>query len=309
MVIINKISGRIIKRAFWPVCRSYARLLGDKPADKVYKMLCSLVFYQIHHYRPDFNIPKTFSEKIFSRMLFDRRSILTTLSDKFLVRNYVREKIGEEYLIPLLWTGTNPEEIPFSLLPDKFVIKTNHGSGAIFIANNKYTINQLELKRMLNYWLRKNFCLNSNIGIEWAYKNIPPRILVEQYLDEDGKPPKDYKFFCFSGRVEYLLITYDRFGYHREKHFTKEFVPLDLWNGSDQFPGPFNLPINYDKMIKIAEKLSVGFDFVRVDLYDIKGKIYFGELTFYPAGGLASFVPREWDYIFGEKWKYKIKDK
>ncbi len=305
MVIINIIINGIIKRVFWPLCRLYARLLGDNPADIIYKKLCSLVFYQIHHYWPDFNIPKTFSEKIFCRMLFDRRSILTTLSDKFLVRNYVRKKIGEEYLIPLLWTGINPEEIPFASLPDKFVIKTNHDSGTIFIAKNKYMINQLELKRMLNYRLRNNFCLNSDIGIEWAYKNIPPRILIEQYIEEDGKPPVDYKFYCFSGSAKYLLIIYDRFGYHREKHFTIDFLPLDFWNGIDQYHGPFNIPINYDEMIKIAEKLSADFDFVRVDLYNIKGKIYFGELSFYPAGGLAPFVPRDWDYIFGEKWKYK----
>lgn len=241
-------------------------------------------------------------------MLFDRRPILTLLTDKLQVRKVVKDKIGEEHLVPLLWSGSDPEKFPFAALPDKFVIKTNHGCGFTILVNNKQYLDIKATKKKLRAWLNSNFSRNSYLGHAWAYKNILPRIIVEQFLDEDGKPPRDYKFYCFSGRVEYLLITYDRFGYHREKHFTKEFVPLDLWNGLDQFPGPFNLPINYGKMIKIAEKLSVGFDFVRVDLYNIKGKIYFGELTFYPAGGLAPFVPREWDYIFGEKWKYKIKE-
>jgi len=307
MKLINKLAGTISKKLYWPICRGCARRLGDNPADKIYTTLCSLAFYQIHHYWPNLRCPRTFSEKIFYRMLFDRRSILTTLSDKLLVRKYVSNKIGEKYLIPLLWTGEKPEEIPFASLPNEFVIKTNHGCGFTIINNGMNYFDPNKALKVINLWLKKNFCLDFYLGHAWAYKNITPRIMIEEYLEEENKPPKDYKFFCFSGRVEYLLIVYDRFGYHREKHFTKEFVPLDLWNGSDQFPGPFSRPINYDEMIRIAEKLSTGFDFVRVDLYNIKGKIYFGELTFYPAAGLAPFVPRSWDYIFGEKWKLQIK--
>jgi len=247
-----------------------------------------------------------FSEKIFSRMMFDRRPILTLLTDKFLIRKYVYDQIGEQYLIPLLWTGTDPERIPFSSLPKRFVIKTNHGCGTIIIAKNKEILNLLKIKKLLKQWLKKNFCLDSNIGIEWAYKNISSRILIEEYLDEDNKPPKDYKFFCFSGRVEYVQVSFDRFGDASERILDRNFSPLDVYNGVKLYQGDIEQPVNYDKMIEIAETLSSDFDFVRVDLYNIKGKIYFGELTFYPAAGLAPFVPRMWDYIFGEKWKFEI---
>lgn len=235
-------------------------------------------------------------------MLFDRRKILTSLSDKLEARNYVANKVGQEYLVPLIGLFTDPYQIQPKLLPDKFVLKANHGCGFIRIIKNKNLVDFEKEKRLMETWLKTNFCLDAYFGYAWAYKNIIPKILVEEYLEEDGKPPKDYKFYCFSGKVEYILIVYDRFGLPRKKHFYRDFTPIDLWKGTEQYPGPFSPPDNLDQMITLAEQLSAGFDFVRIDLYNIHGKIYFGEFTFYPAGGLARFVPRQWDFIFGEKW-------
>ena len=300
---------RSAKNLYTYFCRYYSQKLGDRPADFTYRSLCSLKFIKEHGYYPRFKKPRSFSEKIWHRMLFDRSPIWTEISDKLKARELVKEKVGENFLPKILWQGERPEEIPFAELPDRFVIKTNHGAGYNVIVTNKKNLEHSRVLRRINDWLNLNFTYATFVGMAWAYKNIKPMIMVEEFLEENGKPPLDYKFFCFSGRVEYLLIVYDRFASHQEKHFTRDFVPLDLWNGADQYPGPFIRPYNLEEMIKVAETLSAGFDFIRVDLYNVNGKIYFGELTCYPAGGLAAFVPRKWDFIFGEKWilenKYK----
>lgn len=238
-------------------------------------------------------------------MLYCRDEKLTIISDKLLVRDYVKDKIGNDILVPILWKGTDPAKIPYDILPKKFVIKTNHGSQYNIIIKDKDYVNKKEIERKLRHWLNINYFFDESRGLTWSYKNINPYILIEEFLEENNKPPKDYKFFCFSGRVEYLLIVYDRFVNHREKHFTRDFIPLDLWNGSEQYPGPFVKPDNLKSMIQIAEKLAADFDFMRVDLYSMQGKIYFSELTCYPSGGWCPFVPRKWDFIFGEKWHLK----
>jgi len=300
-----------VKRIISYFCRQYARIQTryDRRADPILSSLTGIVYYLEHGYVPHFKNPRTFSEKVFSRMLYSRKQILTDVSDKLKVREYVSQRIGNRYFIPLLWQGENPDDIPFELLPSRLFIKTNHGCGYNIPVRDIRKYSPHKIRAQLRIWLRENFCTDSFLGIHWAYKNIKPMIMIEEFLEENGKPPLDYKFFCFSGRVEYLLIVYDRFASHQEKHFTRDFVPLDLWNGADQYPGPFIRPYNLEEMIKVAETLSAGFDFIRVDLYNVNGKIYFGELTCYPAGGLAAFVPRKWDFIFGEKWilenKYK----
>lgn len=303
MYYLRMINNLVEKKIYWPICRLYARRLNDKPADCIYEFLCSLAFIQLHHYWPNFRSPVTFSEKLFVRMMHDKRSILTNITDKILVREYVADKIGEQYLIPIFWTGSNPERIPLDSIPTPFVIKTNHGCGNIILVKDKNLLDINKLNKQLHKWLKINYCLDNYFGIEWAYKNIIPKILIEKYIEEEGKPPRDYKFFCFSGRVEYVQVSFDRFGNPSERILDRDFNPLDVYNGVELYDGKIEPPVGFSKMIEIAETLSREFDFIRVDLYNVKGKIYFGELTCYPAGGLAPFVPRKWDYIFGEKWK------
>lgn len=315
MIFLKKLKFKITKFLYELICRtsrsySHIRKSYDSPADTINSFFAKCLFLIVHEYLPHFKKPRTFSEKLFNRMLYSRDKIWAYVSDKFLVRQYVKQLVGEEILVPLLWVGSRPQDIPFNSLPQKFIIKMNHGCKYNIFIDKKNDLNYKDVINKLISWSKENYCLDHNAGLEWAYKNIKPKILIEEYLEEeDGKPPKDYKFFCFSGRVEFILITYDRFGYHREKHFTRDFSPLDLWNGTDQYPGPYSCPKNLGEMINIAETLSNDFDFMRVDLYNLKGKIYFGELTCYPAGGLAPFIPRKWDFIFGEKWELNKRHK
>jgi len=239
--------------------------------------------------------------------LFERNPVFTSITDKYRVREYVTEMVGSDRLIPLLWKGETPEEIPFDSLPNKFVIKTNHGCDYNIIVEDK---RQLEIKKViirLKKWLGENFGNDTFLGIAWAYRNIKPMILIESFLEENGRVPVDYKFFCFSGRVEFFKIDFSRFEAHSEKFFDRNFIKLDLFEqGLRQHHGKIDLPRNIDEMIAYAESLGAGFDFIRVDLYSIGEKIYFGELTAYPGGTSAKFEPDYYDYLFGEKWKYNI---
>lgn len=303
---MNPFSG-LYRQLYMRICRTYARLfIGDRPADSVMCYLIALHFWKVHKYWPNFKNPQSFEEKLCHRMLFDRNPHWTMLSDKLRVRNYVAEKVGNKYLVPLLWNGDSPEKIPFDELPDKYVIKATHGCGYNIIVNDKTKMDRIITRMQLNKWLSENFCKDRVHGVAWAYKNIKPMINVEAFLEYNGKVPIDYKFFCFSGRVEYLQMNFDRFGDPYEKTFDRDFNPLDLWQGTKQYTGNFVRPQNYDDMILVAESLAVNMDFIRVDLYTVGGRIYFGELTCYPGGGNIRFIPRKYDFVFGEKWNIKM---
>ncbi|MBN1363502.1 MAG: hypothetical protein JW976_01720 [Syntrophaceae bacterium] len=236
-------------------------------------------------------------------MLFDRDQKWTMLLDKWRVRSYIAGKVGSDHLIPLLWRGDKPEEIPFDELPLKFVIKANHGCGYNIIIKDKTQLNQVNTRLQLNKWLDENFCQDKYLGTAWAYKNIKPTIIVESFLEDNGDVPTDYKFFCFSGRTKYLQMNFDRFGDPYEKTFDRDFNPLDLWQGTRQYPEKVVRPDSYEDMVRLAESLAKGFDFIRVDLYNVDCQIYVGELTCYPGGGNVQWIPRKYDFLLGEKWK------
>jgi hypothetical protein len=254
---------------------------------------------------PDFVHPHSFSEKNWSRMLHNRNPKLTLLSDKLLVRDYVAEKVGSEYLIPLLWVGDDPNAIPFDILPSKFVIKANHGCGYNIFVSDKTQLNEEKAKMKLGKWLGENFCQDKYLGTEWAYKNIKPTIVIESFIEENGKAPTDYKFWCFSGRVECIILYFDRFENISIKTFNRNFEPIELRFAVPEYHGKYHCPLNLDEMIKVAESLAKGFDFVRVDLYNHQGSILFGELTFYHGGTSYKFLPASQDYFFGDKWQWK----
>lgn len=295
---------RLFKVFYWPICRAYARHLRDRPADTLMHCLSIPQFWWAYRFLPNFVQPRRFSEKVWHRQLYERDPRLTMISDKFRVRDYVAAKIGSNYLIPLLWNGDKPEEIPFDNLPQKFVIKTNHGCGYNIIIQDKTRLDKKKVILKLKKWLKENFGEDYFIGIAWAYKNIRPHIIIETFVEENEKPPVDYKFFCFSGRMEFFKIDFDRFEGHSEKFFNKELNGLDVIElGLKQYKGKIDIPDNFDDMVRVAEKLSAEFDFMRVDLYSSKNKVYFSELTPYPGGVAAKFVPDSFDYIFGDKWK------
>ncbi len=290
------------------MCRLYARyFMGDKVADCIMRFLCSFQFFNVYRFWPDFLKPEHFSEKLWSRMLHERNPLLTLISDKFRVRDYVAQKVGNNYLIPLLWYGSNPEKIPFQELPQKFVIKTNHGCGYNIIVSDKKNLDRRAINTKLNKWLNENYCQDQNLGLEWGYKNIKPIIIIESFIGNEDKPPIDYKFYCFAGHVEIVTVHFDRFEEHKAKAFDRNFKPYKFLSDFEQYGGHFERPDNFVSMLAVAESLAVDFDFIRVDLYSQENNIYFGELTPYPAGisNFRGFDMRCIDDILGKKWKTK----
>ncbi|MEI8045576.1 MAG: ATP-grasp fold amidoligase family protein [Verrucomicrobiota bacterium] len=220
-----KLANIIQKGLYWPLCRAYARRLGDRPADANLRFLCGFQFWHLNHRWPNFVQPRSFSEQVWSLQLHGRDPRLTIISDKLRVRDYVASKAGNEYLVPLYWSGGDPDEIPFNELPQRFMLKTNHGCGFLLAVNEKASLDRESAKSQLREWLGVNYCRDVFLGIAWAYRNIPPKILVEALLEENGKPPTDYKFWCFGGRVECISLHFDRFTNHSTLSFDRDFEP------------------------------------------------------------------------------------
>ena len=306
--LLKRILHRLSKILYMPLCRAYARhIIGDRPTDTVMRFLCGIQFLLVHNYWPNFKQPQRFSEKIWYRMLYDRDPILTLISDKLSVRDHVTQKVGSGHLIPLLWHGDNPKQIPFDNLPDKFVIKTNHGCGYNIIVQDKSKLDLSITKQKLKKWLDENFCRDKYLGTEWGYKNVKPFIIVEKFLGNQNKAPVDFKFYCFTGHVEIITLHFDRFEKQKVLAYDGMFKLLKYKSNFKQCDGTFQLPPNCGKMVQLAETLSKDFEFIRVDLYNLDGKIYFGELTPYP-GGVSTmngfYLPR-YDEELGKKWTMK----
>lgn len=250
-------------------------------------------------YEIDFNKePKTFNQKIQFRKLYDNNPLYSICADKYRVREYVKEKIGEEYLIPLYLVTDKLTEEQWDKLPNSFVAKANHNSGPVQIVKDKSKVDKKKIIKELNNQLKIDYGI---ISLEKYYSNIPPKIIVEKYLKEDII---DYKFMCFNGKLELLFLCLNRTATNLNVDFyskTWELMPFERhYKNSGKL---IEKPKNYEKMVRIAEKLAIDFKFVRVDLYEINGKIYFGELTFCPGNGLEEFSPIEWDYKIGSYWK------
>ena len=305
--LAQKIETRLFKLLLWPACRAYARHLGDRPADARYRFLCSLQFWRVYRFWPDLVKPRLFSEKLWSRMLHVRDPIFTLICDKLSAREYVAKKVGRECLIPLLWSGEEPGDIPFDDLPSQFVMKANHGSGYNIIVTDKTRLNQASAKRKLKKWLGENFGLDKYLGAAWGYKNIKPCVTIESFIGEKIKPPVDFKFYCFSGRVELLTLHVNRFEGVKSITLNRSFELCHFGPDFKQYEINYPRPENFEAMVQLAEALSEGFDFMRVDLYSIENRTYFGELTPYPVGvsQFYSFDIASLDPILGEKWKMK----
>jgi hypothetical protein len=233
--------------------------------------------------------------------LNDRSKLHTICADKLLVRDYVAEQIGEKYLIPLLYSTKKTSEITPKKLPDfPVIIKTNHDSGSTFIINNKKEYDWQNLRNKLQNSLNNNFYY---AGREWPYKHIPPRIIIEKLITQkDDSIPNDYKFYCSNGVVHYIQIEIDRGGSgHSRNIYDLNWNLLDINRGISASNNPEPRPKRLTEMISLCEKLSAPFLFARVDLYYVDDElIYFGEITFTPAGGLTPFEPNKWDKIFGD---------
>lgn len=247
--------------------------------------------------------PKTFRQKIQWLKLYDSTPLKTRLADKYLVREYIKEKIGEKYLINLIGVYDNFDEIDFDKLPKSFVLKCNHGCGYNIIVKDKSKFNIGEARKKVNYWMNQNYAFV--FGLELQYLNIQRKIIIEEYIEDLDNCAIDYKFLCFSANPELCWITdkskkiHDRCFYSLPDWKKQNIQYLD---GTDkimqkELPKPQNL----EEIIEICKILSKDFSFVRVDVYVAKEKIYFGELTFTSSSGCARFVPDELNYILGDK--------
>lgn len=243
--------------------------------------------------------PVYFGEKIQWLKIYGNLEKYTNLVDKYLVRDYIKEKIGTKYLVSLLGVFDNPKEINFEKLPNQFVIKLNTGSGFNIIVTDKQKINSDKIIKQLNKWMKLNYY---KIKKEPQYKNIQKKIIIEEYISDKNGELNDYKFFCFNGKVEFIEVDSDRFCNHTMDFFDKDWNLLQLHKGKYKNSSTIPMkPENFNKMINIAEELASDLQFVRVDLYNVDGNIYFGELTFTPAGGLTKFNPIEKDKEFAKK--------
>lgn len=244
--------------------------------------------------------PKTFNEKLQWLKLYNRKPEYTMMVDKFEVRKYIAEKLGEEYLIPCLGVWDKAEDIDFDKLPEQFVLKCNHNSGTgMCICKDKSKLDIEKVRKELNKGLKENYFYH---GREWPYKNVKPRIIAEKYMvDESGTELKDYKFMCFGGKCENIFVCSERYENElKVTFFDTEWNRMKFERHYKASQKIINKPKKLDKMIVLAEELSKNIPFVRIDFYDINGKIYFGEITFYPGTGMEEFNPEEWDYKLGE---------
>ncbi len=230
--------------------------------------------------------PKTFNEKLQWLKLYDRNPEYTQMVDKFEAKKYVANIIGKKYIIPTLGLWDKFEDIDFTKLPNKFVLKSTHASGNIFICKNKDEIDYKKLKKTVQKWLKRNYYL---VHREWPYKNVKPRIIAEEYMEDQIGELIDYKVYAFNGQCDYVMVCFDRIKgktkfiyYDRKWNIKKEFSKDGIKYGDTI---KIEKPKNLDKMFEFAEILSKNIPFVRVDFYESNGNLYFGELTFYPSAG------------------------
>ena len=272
--------------------RLFAKVLDDKTFIK-------LDYFSGMRKFPNIDNPTTYNEKLIWLKLHDKHDEYTQLVDKYEVKDIVRKLIGDEHIIPTIGVWDSFEEIDFDKLPNQFVLKTTHDSGGVVVCTNKSKLDIEKAQIKLEKSLRHNFFYEHR---EYPYKNVKPRIIAEKYMvDESGTELKDYKFFCFDGKCKMLFIATDRsIDDVKFDFFDTDFNHLPFKQGHPWSTKEIKKPAGFDKMIELAEKLAKGYRHVRVDLYDINGKIYFGELTFFHFAGKTPFIPSEWDTKIGE---------
>jgi hypothetical protein len=248
---------------------------------------------------PDLDNPKTFYEKLIWSMLYHRNELYIKCSDKYEAREYVRLKVGEEYLIKNYGIYNKLEEVKFSELPSSFVLKATHASGWNLICCNKSKLNIQKASKLLNFWFSHNYY---EFDREWPYNFMPKRVICEEFIGSDScKAPNDYKIFCFSGEPKIIELHIDRFTDHKCYIFDIEW---NLIEEAQSYLMPalskdFQKPKNLEQMLEVAGKLSKDFEHVRIDLYNLDGKIYFGEMTFFCGGGVDYFSSKEFHELVG----------
>lgn len=271
------------------------------PFEKQLLILEDMYEKRIGH-KLDWNNLQTYTEKMQWEKVYHQDLLKVKLADKYAVRDWVADKIGDQYLIPLLGVYKSFDEIDFSKLPNQFVIKTNHGSGTNYIVKDKKSFNKKRARLMFKDWMATDYAYNT--GFELHYSKIERRIIIEKYLVTPQNELQDYKFLCFDGEPKFCWVDMGRYSNHTRNVYNLEWQ-LQPWNQECYgiYKEPIPCPTNFDKMIDVAQMLSKGFAHVRVDLCNVEGNIYFGEMTFTNGSGLDRIIPEEYDKILGDMWK------
>ena len=268
-------------------------------------------FYKVKLGRElDLQNPKTFTEKLQWLKLYDRRPEYTSMADKYAVKKVIADRIGAEYVIPLLGVWDRFEDIDFDSLPEQFVLKCTHDSGGFAVCRDKRTFDREAAKKVLTRSLHKNYYFQSR---EWVYKDIPQRIIAEQYVPSLGRPESiEYKLTCFNGKAKLITIcrgiAHSTYDVRTNDHYDRDLNRLNFYVNYKNPAEPEKIPPQMQDIIALSEKLSDGIPQVRVDWYVDNGRIYFGEFTFYTWAGLMKFNPPEWDGILGS-WLELPKEK
>jgi TupA-like ATPgrasp len=260
------------------------------------------IFFYFHHRFPRVGNPVTFNEKVNWRIIKDRREILSWTCDKLAMKEYastVQSATSQGLRIPrTLWSGTDIGELESVELPEHWILKPNHRSGSVFFGHGRPDISVL--REIVRGWLRSAEAADLR---EWAYLKARPMLLAEELLGEPGSAPSDYKFYVFAGQVATVEFHTDRHTEHRIRYYRPDWTPLEVSVGDSPLSSAeVAPPSNFAGMVAIAGELGRSFDFMRVDLYNVDGEIFFGELTPYPGSGIEPFVPASFDSELGAKW-------
>ena len=263
-------------------------------------------FYKKLGHPLNLRYPKSFNEKLFWKKIYDRNPLLPVTADKYRVRSYIKAVLGEEkakeLLIPLLYVTDKPETIPFEKLPPAFIVKPNHASGRYIIVEDGH-YNKDKIIDTCRRWLVTPYGLDR---LEWAYSPIKRKIVIEELLREnDGNILKEFLFQMFHGKCKLIVFVYDRMNNISASYYDEKWNILPVKKINRLQAPKIKKPKNFETMMELAEKLSKPFDYVRVDLYNLKGKIFIGELTHYPASGMGKREPESFSYELGKHWKIK----
>ena len=287
---------RIIPRGIRGEIMHALSLLPDEPYIKLF-------YYCTTGRRLNLKNPKGFNEKINWLKLNDKHPEYSILADKYTVRKRINEMIGEGHLFPLLGKWERFDDIDFTLLPNEFVLKCNHDSGSVRVIRDKASLSSSDIRSLQKFYNKR---LNRNFyyaGREYCYKGINKRYIIAEKLMEDienpGKSIEDYKFYCFDGKPKIMLVVTDREKDCRFDFFDMDFNHLDIIRRHPNANKQIEKPLLFEEMKQIARDLSQGMRFVRIDLYQLNGKIYFGEYTFFPGGGFELFKPDKWENKLG----------
>lgn len=249
---------------------------------------------------PNILFPRTFSEKVQRRKLFDRDPKMPERADKILIKDFIRGKLGDGWTTPTLWCGAELPSISNRTWPIPFVIKASHGSGMNYFVRNHENLDWPSIDKICKKWMSERY---GEWGAEWLYGQIQPRLLIEPFIGEIAELPVDYKLWTFNGRVEFIQVDTDREKSHKRTMFDRNWKRLPFTTSYPMDKKSIQRPVSLEPMIEAAEVLSERYSFVRVDFYEIGSSPRFGELTYYPESGWGRFDPPEFDRMIGDLWR------